>query len=160
MAAPIRVLFVCLGNICRSPTAEGIFRAVVKARGVADRFEIDSAGTGAWHAGESPDPRMTRAAKKAGYRLAGAARAVHAEDYRHFDHILAMDAENLRTLVGRAPEAAQDKIRMFRDHDPDGRGEDVPDPYYGGPEGFDNVVQMVERTAEQLVDDLLEAARK
>lgn len=159
MSDRIKVLFVCLGNICRSPTAEGVFRTVVRRRGLEGRFEIDSAGTGAWHAGEAPDSRMTRAAREGGYQLTGQARAVLPEDFSRFDHIYAMDADNLATLQGRAPDNPKASLQMFRDHDPEGRGEDVPDPYYGGPQGFADVVQMVERTCELLLDDLIEEHR-
>lgn len=148
-----RVLFVCLGNICRSPTAEGVFRHLVRAQGASEAFKIDSAGTGAWHTGEAPDARMTAAASDMGYPLAGSARAVEDADFRNFDLILAMDASNLDSLRARTPAGATATVRMFRDFDPEGRG-DVPDPYYGGPEGFQEVVRMVERTSTQLLADL------
>lgn len=158
MSEPVKVLFVCLGNICRSPTAEGVFRHMVHTRGLDPRFEIDSAGTGAWHAGEAPDRRMTQAAKKYGYQLTGQARAVHAGDYNHYDHILAMDEDNLSTLLARCPAPHRHKLQLFRDYDPKGRGESVPDPYYGGPAGFDEVVQIVQRSAAGLLDALLSGA--
>lgn len=139
-----RVLFVCLGNICRSPTAEGVFRHLVEAAGWSERFEIDSAGTGGWHAGEPPDPRMCKAAASRGYTLTGAARRVAPEDFDRFDHLLAMDASNRNELLRIAPPAAREKIAMFRAHDPDHPGSDVPDPYYGGSQGFVKVVEIVE----------------
>ncbi len=154
MSKPIRVLFVCLGNICRSPTAEGLFRALVDKRCLSEDFEIDSAGTGAWHAGESPDKRMTTAAKRFGYRLQGSARAVRPEDFEYFDHILAMDQDNLSTLLADCPAEYRKKVRLFRDYDPDDPGASVPDPYYGGQSGFDIVVEMVERTCEHFLDSL------
>lgn len=150
----MRILFVCLGNICRSPTAEGIFRTLVARRGLEADFELDSAGTGAWHAGEPPDARMSAAARRAGYELAGAARQVRASDYLEFDRIFAMDSDNLASLLGKRPDQARATVELFRDHDPEGRGEDVPDPYYGGPEGFDAVVRIVERTSNALLDGL------
>ena len=160
MAAPIRVLFVCLGNICRSPTAEGVFRHLVDAAGASDRFELDSAGTGAWHAGEPPDRRMQQAARRRGYTLEGKARAVTARDYAHFDHILAMDGDNLHTLLERCPPEHRSKVRLFRDHDPEHPGASVPDPYYGGADGFLEVVDIVERTSRSLMQALLQEGER
>lgn len=154
MDAPRRVLFVCLGNICRSPTAEGIFRHLAEAEGLSTLFEVDSAGTGSWHIGEPPDARMTRAAREAGYRLQGLARQVRGSDFARFHHIFAMDRANLEVLRQRAPTEHLPKIRLFRDHDPDGAGLDVPDPYYGGDEGFAEVVRIVERTSRALLETL------
>lgn len=152
-----RVLFVCLGNICRSPTAEGVFRALVAQAGQSDIFEIDSAGTGDWHVGAPADARMRRAAKARGYHLTSVARTIHPKDFAHFDHILAMDEDNLRHLRRSAPEPHRDKIRLFRDDDPQGRGQEVPDPYYGGATGFENVLDIVERTAAALLTRLVES---
>lgn len=154
MSPPTKVLFVCLGNICRSPTAEGLFRHLVVAAGREAEFVIDSAGTGAWHAGEPPDRRMTKAAKKQGYTLAGQARAVRSTDFELFDHVFAMDADNLSTLLERCPPEHRAKVQLFRDHDPQARGASVPDPYYGGPDGFDEVVDIVERTSAELLKAL------
>jgi protein-tyrosine phosphatase len=149
-----RVLFVCLGNICRSPTAEGIFREVVKRRGTADRFVIDSAGTGSWHIGHPPDRRMQRAAKKHGYSLTGSARQVREDDFERFDVVLAMDRDNHTDLSAMCPPGLEDRLRLFRSYDEDGADPDTPDPYYGGPEGFDEVVRIVERCCERLADAL------
>jgi protein-tyrosine phosphatase len=154
MAEPRRVLFVCLGNICRSPTAEGVFRHLVEEARLASAFEIDSAGTGAWHVGEPPDRRMTQAAAAAGYRLEGAARQVRSADFEYFHDILAMDSSNLRDLRAFAPDGLAAKIRLFRELDPHGAGEDVPDPYYGGDDGFRQVVNIVERTARAWLEAL------
>ncbi len=150
------VLFVCLGNICRSPLAEGVFRDLVHARGVEHMFEIDSAGTGAWHAGEPPDRRSVAVAASHGVHLEGRARQVTPRDMEHFDLIVAMDGENLRDLErmvdglpGRAP-----RLGLLRDFDPQGGGLDVPDPYYGGSAGFETVYDMVHRSCEALLDDL------
>lgn len=142
-----------MGNICRSPTAEA---AIVEA---ADRagvpVEVDSAGTGAWHVGEPPDPRMTAAAAEVGLFLVGAARQVERSDFDRFDIILAMDQSNHRNLVAMAPNrSAAEKVRLFRAYDPKADGPDVPDPYYGGEEGFRNVVAMVRAAAAGLVDTL------
>lgn len=155
-----RVLFVCLGNICRSPTAEGIFRTLVERAGASEDFEIDSAGTGAWHAGEAPDARMRAAAERAGFALSGAARQVTKADFRRFDYVLAMDADNLRNLATLQSQAGADgaRLALFRAWDPEGPG-DTPDPYYGGPDGFDEVVRIVERTARALLEDLLSSHR-
>jgi len=134
------VLFVCLGNICRSPTAEAVFRA--KAKGT--EIIIDSAGTGAWHAGEGPDPRSRAEGESRGYSFAGqAARKVRRSDFTEFDYILAMDAANLRDLAEIAPQNMTAKLSLFL---PDGR--DVPDPYYGGPDGFRDVVDLIEGAAD------------
>jgi protein-tyrosine phosphatase len=149
-----RVLFVCLGNICRSPAAEAAFRHLAREAGLNDRFAIDSAGTGAWHVGEPADRRMRLAAGRRGIEVTSVARKVVAEDFERFDHIFAMDADNLRALHRMAPPAHRDKIRLFRDLDPDDPGGDVPDPYYGGPDGFDEVLDIVTRAARALLEDL------
>jgi protein-tyrosine phosphatase len=146
--APIRVLFVCLGNICRSPTAEGVFRHVVAEAGLTGRFDIDSAGTGSWHVGDPPDARATAAAERRGIRLSGRARQLRRDDLRGYHYILAMDADNLEGIERLRDAAARADIRLFREFDPEARGRlDVPDPYYGGPDGFDEVLDMVERAA-------------
>ena len=154
------ILFVCLGNICRSPTAEGVFRKLVEEAGLSDDFEIDSAGTGDWHAGEPPDARMSRAARTRGYALTSTARAVIRDDFRRFDHILAMDHDNFRHLRRIAPDGLENKVRLFRDDDPLGKSEDVPDPYYGGPAGFETVLDIVERTARTLLSRLCQEESK
>ncbi len=130
------VLFVCLGNICRSPTAEAVFRARSANLGIA----IDSAGTGAWHAGEGPDPRSRAEGERRGYSFEGqTARKVTVQDFYDFDFILAMDASNLSDLRDLRPNDSQANLSLFL---PD--GSDVPDPYYGGPEGFSRVVDLIE----------------
>jgi protein-tyrosine phosphatase len=118
---------------------------------LADRFTIDSAGTGAWHEGEPADRRMRRAAERRGVTLSSIARQVTVTDFERFDHIFAMDAANLRALRAMAPAGHRDKVRLFRDLDPDAPGEDVPDPYYGGPDGFDEVLDIVTRTGRALL---------
>ena len=153
-----RVLFVCLGNICRSPTGEGVLRRVVERRGLAEVVEIDSAGTGAWHAGEPADRRMRSAAAERGYELTSRARQVSAGDFDHFDLIVAMDRANLGDLRGLDPGDARAELRLFSDFLPPGSPEDVPDPYYGGPQGFDRVIDLIEQGAETLLDHLLDGA--
>jgi low molecular weight protein-tyrosine phosphatase len=149
-----RVLFVCMGNICRSPLAEGVFRHQVEARGLEDSFVIDSAGTGAWHAGESPDPRSCEVAARNGVDLSSQrARQVRDADAREFDWIVAMDEDNLHGLERRFGAQASVKMLRLREFDPKGDG-DVPDPYYGGPRGFDVVFDMVERSCRALLDHL------
>lgn len=150
----VRILFVCLGNICRSPAAEAVFQHLVAEAGLADRFTVDSAGTGDWHEGEQADRRIRRAAQARGIAVTSRARQVSAEDFERFDHIFAMDADNLRTLHRRAPDAHRRKIQLFRDLDPEAPGEDVPDPYYGDAGGFDDVLDIVTRTGRALLADL------
>jgi low molecular weight protein-tyrosine phosphatase len=154
----VRVLFVCLGNICRSPTAEGVMRKLVADAGLADEIELDSAGTGSWHVGAKPDARATAAAKQAGYTLAGKARQVTGEDFERFDMILAMDRHNASELAGMAPGGAGgEKVRLLREFDPASAREwnlDVPDPYYGGERGFHDVVSLIEAACRGLIDEL------
>jgi protein-tyrosine phosphatase len=149
-----RVLFVCLGNICRSPAAEAAFQQAVTEAGLQREFQIDSAGTGAWHVGEPADPRMREAAARRGLDITSLARQVADEDFASFDHIFAMDLTNLRALRRMAAPEHRGKIRLFRDLDPIGQGEDVPDPYYGEAAGFDEVVTIVTRTARALLEEL------
>jgi len=147
-----RVLFVCLGNICRSPLAEGVMRHLAEASGVA--LGIDSAGTGAWHAGEAPDRRSREVARRHGVSLDGQrARQVELEDFHRFDLIVAMDADNLADLEAMRPEHAEVRLARLRDWDPEGSG-DVPDPYYGGAQGFEDVYRMVERSCAALLGEL------
>jgi protein-tyrosine phosphatase len=144
------VLFVCLGNICRSPTAEGVFRHLVNDEGLADRIEIESAGTGDWHIGSPPDERATAAAARRGITLAGSARQVTPQDFEDFDLLLAMDSANLADLLRMAPPGTEQKVRLFADVD-------VPDPYYGGDSGFDDVLDLVDDASRRLLDELHEA---
>jgi protein-tyrosine phosphatase len=146
-----RILFVCLGNICRSPTAEGVMRRLVEEAGLEHEVEIDSAGTGGWHVGAPPDARATEAASRRGTALSGAARRFDpAEDFDRFDLIVAMDAENRRDLLALAPDdEARSKVRMFLAGD-----RDVPDPYYGGDDGFERVLDLAEEASRLLLDEL------
>jgi protein-tyrosine phosphatase len=147
MSDPTRVLFVCMGNICRSPTAEGVFRHLVVNAGLEDQFEIDSAGTGAWHEGERPDRRATAAAADRGVALSGRARQVTRDDFDDFDLIVAMDSDNLRNLRQLAPAGTEHKLRMLDDVD-------VPDPYYGLGDHFAEVFDQVQSASERLLDEL------
>ena len=143
----MRILFVCMGNICRSPTAEGVMRRLIDEAGLD--IEVDSAGTGGWHAGEPPDERATLAARRRGVTLAGAARQVKPADFRRFDMLIALDRSNLRDLLALAPdEEAAAKVRLLV------ADADVPDPYYGGDRGFENVLDMVEAACRELLDEL------
>ena len=153
MSEPISVLFVCLGNICRSPLAEGVFRHVLDDRGLTDRFRVDSAGTGSWHVGESPDHRAMRSAATHGVTLSGHSRQVQPEDFRTFDYIVAMDRSNLAELENYRDGVGGDtSLYLLREFDPEGGpGAEVPDPYYGGPDGFEKVYQMVDRSCEALL---------
>jgi protein-tyrosine phosphatase len=153
-----RVLFVCLGNICRSPLAEGVFLHLAHEAGVADRFEVDSAGTGDWHVGERPDARASAVARRHGVELPSIARQVTRSDFDRFDYIVAMDRENLRDLERLARAGCRAKVDLLRAHDPERVSDDehdVPDPYYGGSSGFENVYRMVHRSAEALLQRLL-----
>jgi protein-tyrosine phosphatase len=156
---PIRVLFVCLGNICRSPAAEAAFLYLVAEAGREREFVVDSAGTGAWHAGERADARMRQAAVRRGIEIRSVARQVTRTDFEDFDWIIAMDASNLEALHRMAPAAGHARVRLFRDLDPEGRGQDVPDPYYGDMSGFDEVLDIVTRTARALLAELTQPAR-
>ena len=149
------VLFLCLGNICRSPLAEGIFIHRAAERGVIDRFLVDSAGTGGWHAGERPDPRSVAVARRHGVDLPGRARKlVGDDDGQRFDLVLAMDAQNARDAVEMGvPES---RVRLMRSFDPTAdAGAEVPDPYYGGDRGFDDVYDMLVRACDGLLEELL-----
>ena len=151
----MKILFVCLGNICRSPTAEGVFRAVA-ARDAPDLvIEVDSAGTAGYHIGEPPDPRTRQAASRRGYDLSPLrARIVEPGDFEEFDLILAMDRENLSVLRRRAPREFHDRIRLFLEFAPQSGTVEVPDPYYGGPNGFEEVLDLVEDATRGLLEHL------
>jgi protein-tyrosine phosphatase len=159
----MRILFVCMGNICRSPTAEGVMRRLLRDAGLDDAIELDSAGTGGWHAGEPPDARATEAARRRGVDLAGAARQVTSADFEACDLIVALDRANLRELLAIAPdEEAAEKVRLLREFDPrsaDAGDLDVPDPYYGGERGFERVLDLVEAACRGLLGELRAAGR-
>src|SRR4051794_2483640 len=146
-----------MGNICRSPTGEGGMRSLVREAGLEDEIEIDSAGTGGWHVGDPPDRRATAAARERGITLEGAARQVRLEDFEHYDLLLAADRENRADLLALAPDAAaREKVRLLRSFDPesDGADLDVPDPYYGGPDGFERVLDLVEAACRGLLEEI------
>lgn len=156
-SGPIRVLFVCLGNICRSPLAESIFRHQIRERGVEEFFEVDSAGTAAYHIGRPPDARSVATAKARGVTVDGSGRQIEPRDLNRFDYVIVMDGENLadverleRRSGGRA------RIHLLREWDAEDPGTDVPDPYYGGQRGFEDVHDIVERSSAALLDHLLE----
>lgn len=152
---PGKILFVCLGNICRSPLAEGIFAHLVRERGLEDKYAADSAGTGGWHVGQPPDRRSINVAQKRGVVLPSLCRQVRREDFQEFDLILAMDKNNRNDLQALCPPAQRGKIKLMRDYEPaSDRGADVPDPYYGGPYEFDSVYQMLDRCCARLLDSL------
>ena len=149
-------MFVCAGNICRSPLAEGVFRHIARENGVLDRFDIASSGTGGWHAGELPDRRMRQTAERHGVSLEGQrAQQLERGDLSYYDLVLAMDKRNLSHIqhLDGAGEYA-DKIHLFRSFDPHPGDMQVPDPYYGGDQGFENVYTMVERTVRSLLTTL------
>ena len=151
----MRVLFVCLGNICRSPTAEAATAAALADRGLADRVHLDSAGIGSWHIGNPPDRRMHAAAADTGLHLDGLARQVRADELAAWDLIVAMDRQNLTDLRAMAPTAGvAGRMRLFRDFDADADHPEVPDPYYGGPSGFADVVRICRSAAEGLADEI------
>jgi protein-tyrosine phosphatase len=151
----LRLLFVCLGNICRSPTAEGAMRTLVREAGLQEQIEIDSAGTGSWHVGSVPDERATAAAAGRGVVLEGSARRVRLEDFDDFDLILAMDSANLSDLRALAPDGERRaKVRLLREFDPASEGADdldVPDPYYGDGDGFERVLDHVQAACAGLL---------
>ena len=150
----ISVLFVCMGNICRSPTAEGVFRHFVDEGGLSDHIEIDSAGTHAYHGGEPADRRASAAAERRGYSLAEIrARRVADKDFEQFDYVIAMDRDNVERLVEQADVEHHDKIRLFLDF-ANAQEDEVPDPYYGGAAGFERVLDLVEDASRGLLETL------
>lgn len=156
---PFRVLFVCSGNICRSPLAEAIFRKLAHDAGLAARFEVDSAGTHSYHEGEPADPRTRRVGQRHGVDVASIAREVEERDFGRFDLIVAMDRGHLRQLAARGGAANRSKLRLMRDFDADASGPDVPDPYYGGQAGFEEVHAILERACRGLLEELKREAR-
>ena len=155
---PVRVLFVCLGNICRSPVAEGLFQKKVVEAGLAADIEVDSAGTGGWHAGAPPDRRMTATAAGHGLDLSALkARQLTRADLADFDHVFVMDKQNLHDTLALDPDGDHGtRVRLFREFDPEPGDYQVPDPYYGGPEGFDRVFDIADRTTDAILDRLRE----
>ena len=150
-----RILFVCMGNICRSPTAEAVFREVLRLEGTGLEVTIDSAGTHGYHVGEPPDRRTIAAARRRGIVMDDLrARVVTDEDFQQFDLLLAMDEDNLEHLAQMAPPVNRERLRLFMDYAPEAGRRDVPDPYYGGEAGFEEVLDLVEQAARGLLDSL------
>ena len=151
---PVKILFVCLGNICRSPAAEGVFKHMLRQRGITGRFEIDSAGTYSGHAGELPDPRMRSHAARRGYLLEHRSRPVRPDDFEKFDLILGMDDYNIDTLRSMAdsPEEAA-KVKRVTDYCRHYPVDCIPDPYDGGADGFENVLNILEDACEGIIED-------
>jgi protein-tyrosine phosphatase len=154
---PIGVLFVCMGNICRSPLAEGLFLHKADRRGVGERFLVDSAGTGDWHAGERPDRRARKIAASHGLTLSGRARQVTHDDLHRFDHLVCMDEGNRRDLLHLG--APRHKLRLLMESDPSTALCEVPDPYYEGRRGFEAVYDLLDSACEALLDELLAAVQ-
>jgi len=151
----IRVLFVCMGNICRSPTAHGVFERLVEEAGLGDRIDVDSAGTHAYHVGEPPDPRAQETARQRGYELSHQrARRVQQEDFLEFDYLIAMDRSNYEDLRAIALPGCEERLRLFLEFAPELPEDEVPDPYYGGTQGFQRVLDMVERAAAGLLEEI------
>lgn len=145
---PFRIVFVCTGNICRSPAAENIFREHARREGILQDLEIDSAGTGDWHEGEDPDPRSAEALREAGYAVEGTARGLRDRDFLHHDLFICMDRSHAREVVARG--APRDRVVLIREFDGGRDHDDVPDPYYGGRDGFTEMVGMLEAAMEGL----------
>ena len=153
----IHVLFVCMGNICRSPTAQGVFRALLQREGLADRILTDSAGTIAYHVGEPPDRRATATAAKRGVDLSDLrARRAKAEDFERFDYVVAMDRANYGDLLEICPPGYEDRLYLFLDFAPHRPEDEVPDPYYGGAAGFDRVFDLIEDASQGLLQHILD----
>lgn len=152
---PYRIVFVCLGNICRSPTAEGLMQHLVHEAGLDNYFEIDSAGTSAWHAGEPANSKSKRVAAAHGVALRSRARQIDVRDFSYYDLLIAMDNENYENLLRMADtEEQKSRICKLREFDPEPEDGQVPDPYFGGAEGFENVYQIVKRSCEHLLEVL------
>jgi protein-tyrosine phosphatase len=151
----IKVLFVCMGNICRSPSAQGVFELQLAKAELAHLVHIDSAGTHAYHVGEPPDRRATQAAASRGIDLTTQrARRVEVADFERFDYVLAMDSSNLEDLLSVCPEEYQHKVRLFLEFANANSSREVPDPYYGGTQGFERVLDLIEEGAEGLLEDI------
>ncbi|WP_394424883.1 low molecular weight protein-tyrosine-phosphatase [Vreelandella stevensii] len=149
-----RVLFVCLGNICRSPTAEGVFQQAVVRAGLDDRVTIDSCGVGDWHVGKAPDPRSQAAARQRGIEIGHLrARQLKVSDFHEFDYVLGMDRENLAAMRALQPANSQAQVGLLLDYAGLPQS-DVPDPYYGGDDGFEQVLYLIERASQGLLDEL------
>lgn len=152
---PVRVLFVCMGNICRSPTAEGVFRHFVAQQGLEGQISCDSAGTHGYHIGEAPDTRAQEAAARRGYDLSGLrARRITEDDFSRFDYVLAMDTHNMAILHETCPAPQRGRLRLFLDYAKDPARREVPDPYYGDVGGFEIVLDLAEQAARGLLEHI------
>ena len=152
-----KILFVCLGNICRSPAAEGIFKRKIKDRGLENLFFVDSAGTGGWHVGNLADPRMRDTALSRGIEITSRSRQIDANDLEEFDHILVMDKDNLqavKSLIQDPLNPVNYKIKLILSYSKDSQLEEVPDPYYGGQNGFDKVLDLLDDAINELINSL------
>ena len=145
----VRILFVCMGNICRSPAAEAVFIQRLEDAGIAERFQIDSAGTGGWHAGDQADPRSRAEGDRRGFRLDTPARQIEAADFDRFDLLICMDLENAAVLIDRG--APDDKVRLLLEWHPEEHLQEVPDPYYGGEDGFSHMYDLIEAGCDGLL---------
>ena len=151
----VGVLFVCLGNICRSPTGEGVFQDLVERKDLGESITIDSAGTAAYHIGEPPDPRSQAAAQHRGIDISGQrARRVKVQDFQKFDYLLAMDADNHANLMRICPAGSEHKVHLILDFGEGTEGQDVPDPYYVGGDGFEVVLDLIENASNGLLKDI------
>lgn len=151
----VRVLFVCMGNICRSPLAHGLFEHMVREAGLGEHIQVDSAGTHAYHVGEPPDPRSQETARRRGVDLSGQkARRVSERDFEEFDYVLAMDKDNYLLLQDICPPGRESRLRLFLDFAPELPETEVPDPYYGGASGFERVYDLVEAAARGLLEEI------
>jgi len=155
---PVRVCFICLGNICRSPTAEATMRRLLEAERLTAQVQIDSAGTGDWHVGSPPDRRASAAARRRGIELTGRARRVTRKDFERFDYLIVMDSSNRNDLLQLAPDAAsRAKVELLRNYDPASpRDADVPDPYYGEGDGFETVLDICDAACRGLLQHIRE----
>ena len=151
----IKVLFCCMGNICRSPTAHGVFEHLLKEQGLVAEVEVDSCGTHAYHIGDPPDRRSQEVSEQRGISLSHLrARRVEMSDFEYYDYVLAMDNDNMEILGSMSPSPHAEKIHLFLDFAPSRSEDEVPDPYYGGPNGFDIVLDMIEVASQGLLDDI------
>ena len=154
-----KILFVCLGNICRSPAAEGIFKQKIKDRDLENLFVVDSAGTGGWHVGNLADPRMRETALSRGIELTSRSRQIEENDLYEFDHILVMDKDNLhavKSLIKDDMHLINSKIKLILSYSKKSQLDEVPDPYYGGQNGFENVLDLLDDAIDELIDSLID----
>lgn len=155
MTEKVKVLFVCLGNICRSPTAHGVFEQYVEKAGLSDKILVDSCGTGQWHIGQPPDDRTQKAALERGYDLSHLrARRLQQDDFQRFDYILPMDQRNLEDVLAMKPEDFKGKVQLMLEYGEDNQVKEVPDPYYGEHDGFEYVLDLLEKSSANLLKEI------